>query len=664
MFYGADYYPEHWPEERWEIDARLMHEAHMSIVRMAEFAWSKIEPEEGEYDFKWLDKAIDILSKYDIKVVLGTPTAAPPKWLIDKYPDILPIDANGLVMGFGSRRHYCPNNTHYHEYTRKIVKTMAEHYKDNSNVLFWQIDNEFGCHESACYDDNCLSAFRNWLKEKYSTIENLNNSWGTVFWSQTYNDWNSVISPRRTVASHNPSLLLDYKRFISDSFVKYQTIQIDVIKEIIPTAQITHNFMGQFNQIDYYNLAKELDFVSWDNYPIINFGDITFKIKKLSANVALSHDITRGLKKKNFWIMEQQSGPTGWEEVGRQLKPGEMKLWVYQSIAHGADAIIYFRWRVSTFGTEEYWHGILDHDAVPRRRYDEVKLIGKELKSIEKFIEGSVNNAEVAIIRSFDNEWVFEIQPHKRGFRYMEQLKKYYNYFYERDIQVDIVKPDDNLGKYKLVIAPGLIMVNDKITKNISDYVKQGGVFLTTFRAGAKRWDNRMNDKSLLGPLKEILGIDIDEYGAIPDGEEIAIRVGVENGKASLWYDVVKPNKAKVLGEYSSEYIDGKAVFTVYDFGKGKTYYVGTVPDDKIIQVMMDTVVKDVELKRLPVKGKEGVEIVNRVKEGKNLYFVLNFNDEESIVTCDKPMNDILNDIQIEKSIHLNPLGIRLLTEK
>ncbi|MCW1309718.1 MAG: beta-galactosidase [Candidatus Nanoarchaeia archaeon] len=664
MFYGSDYYPEHWPEERWEIDARLMHEAHMNIVRMAEFAWSKIEPEEGKYDFKWLDKAIDILSKYGIKVVLGTPTAAPPKWLIDKYPDILPIDANGLVMGFGSRRHYCPNNPHYHEYTRKIVRAMAEHYKDNSNVLFWQIDNEFGCHESACYCDNCLSAFRNWLKEKYGTIENLNNSWGTVFWSQTYNDWNSVINPRRTVASHNPSLLLDYERFISDSFVKYQKIQIDVIKEIIPTAKITHNFMGQFNQIDYYNLAKELDFVSWDNYPIINFGDITFKIKKLSANVALSHDITRGLKKKNFWVMEQQSGPTGWEEVGRQLKPGEMRLWVYQSIAHGADAIVYFRWRASTFGTEEYWHGILDHDAVPRRRYDEVKLIGKELKHIEKFIEGSVNNAEVAIIRSFDNEWAFEIQPHKRGFRYMEQLKKYYNYFYERNIQVDIVKPDDDLGKYKLVIAPGLIMVNDRIAKNILDYVKQGGIFLTTFRAGAKRWDNRMNDESLLGPLKEILGIDIDEYGAIPDGEEMAIRVGAENGKASSWYDVVKPDKAKVLGEYSSGYIDGKAVFTVYDFGKGKTYYVGTVPDDKIIQVMMDEVVKDIELKGVPIKGKKGVEIVNRVKEGKNLYFVLNFNDKESIVTCDKPMNDILSDELIEHNVYLKPLEVRLLTER
>ncbi len=664
MFYGADYYPEHWPEERWEIDANLMHEAHMNIVRMAEFAWSKIEPKEGEYNFEWLDKAINILSKYGIKVVLGTPTAAPPKWLIDKYPDILPVDSNGFVMGFGSRRHYCPNNPHYHEYTTKIVETMAEHYKNNPNVIAWQIDNEFGCHESLCYCDNCLKAFRTWLKDKYGTIENLNNSWGTIFWSQTYNDWNSVISPRRAVTSHNPSLLLDYKRFMSDSFVKYQKLQVDLIKRIIPSATITHNFMGQFNQIDYYNLARDLDFVSWDNYPVMNFRDITFNIKKLSTDVALSHDITRGLKKRNFWVMEQQSGPTGWEEVGRQLRPNEMRLWVYQGIAHGADSIIYFRWRTSTMGTEEYWHGILDHDAIPRRRYEEVKLIGEELKRVEKLVEGSVVNSEVALVRSFDNEWVFEIQPHAHGFRYMEQLKKYYNYFYRRNIQVDIVNPYDDLSKYKLVVAPGLIMLNDRITKSILDYVKNGGVFLTTFRAGAKLWDNRMNSSSLLGPLKDILGIDIEEYGAIPIGEEISIKVGSEIGKASFWYDVVKPITAKALGEYASEYLDGMKFFTVNNYGKGRTYYVGTIPDDKSLQIIMDTVLKDVNLKEVPIEGKEGVEITKRIKDNNAIYFVLNFNNEESLVTLNKPMIDILNGQKIEKNLHIKPFEVKVLIEK
>lgn len=669
MFYGVDYYPEQWPMERWEVDVKLMHEAHINIVRLAEFAWAKIEPEEELYDFSWLDSVIDILSKYNIKVILGTPTAAPPKWLIDKYPDILPVDRNGIILGFGSRRHYCPNNPNYHEYTKKIVKAMAEHYKNNLNVLGWQIDNEFGGHNSVCYCDNCLKEFRKWLKEKYKTIENLNDSWGTIFWSQTYNDFNNIIIPRRAVTSHNPSLLLDYKRFMSDSFVKYQKIQIDLIRRIIPAAVVTHNFMGLFNQIDYYDLAHDLDFVSWDNYPVHHFnnpGDasnLTFSINRLSPQIALSHDIIRGLKRKNFWVMEQQSGPTGWEEVGRQLKPGEMRLWVYHSIAHGADAIVYFRWRTATFGTEEYWHGVLDHNGVPRRRYLEVKNIGEEIKKIWPIIKNSEIKSEVAIIRSFDNEWVFEIQPHKRGFKYIEQLKKYYGYFYKENIQVDVINPYDNMSEYKLVIAPGLIMINDKIMKNISDYVKNGGTFLTTFRAGAKSWDNRMNSSSLLGPLKDILGIDIDEYSSIPGGEEISLKIGSKSGKASSWYDVVNANKARVLGEYRSEYIAGKAAFTVNNYGKGKAYYVGTVPDDKIFQVMMSIVVKNVKLKSYPVKGKDGVEIIRRVKKNDNLYFILNFNDEESVVFVDKTMIDILSGREIKGNLYIKPLEVRILTE-
>ncbi|WP_026486278.1 beta-galactosidase [Caldanaerobius polysaccharolyticus] len=662
MFYGADYYPEHWPEERWETDAHLMKEAGINVVRLAEFAWAKLEPDEGLYDFSWLDKAISILARHGIKVILGTPTAAPPKWLIDKHPEILPVDNDGYVKGFGSRRHYCYNNPVYRQYTKKIVTAMAEHYKSNSNVICWHIDNEFGCHDTTvCYCDNCLEEFRKWLKERYGNINKLNQSWGTVFWSQIYKDWDSVIVPRKAVTSHNPSLLLDYKRFSSDSVVKYQKLQIDILREVTPDKKITHNFMGLFNQIDYYQLAKDLDFISWDNYPINHFSD---KSDQIAANIALSHDVMRGVKKKNFWVMEQQSGPTGWEEMGRQLKPGEMRLWVYQSIAHGADAIVYFRWRACTFGTEEYWHGILDHDGVPRRRYHEVKQIGQELQKIGPLIEGSEIKAEVAIIRSFDNEWAFEIQPHKRGFKYMEQIKKYYKYFYSRNIPVDIISPEDDLSGYKLVLAPGLIMVNEKITDNIKNYVRGGGTFLTTWRAGAKRWDNRMNDQSLLGPLKDLLGIDIEEYSIIPDDENINIIFGDNEGTANVWFDVISPVTAEVLGEYKSDYLAGKAVITVNKYGMGNAYYVGTIPSDGIIKELLDKVTEKCNVSVTEIKGDEGIEIFRRIKGADEFYFVLNFNRKPSTIIIDKPMMDILTGKYINGEITLEPFGIKVLSNK
>lgn len=660
MFYGADYYPEHWSEDRWELDASLMEDAGINIVRLAEFAWAKIEPRENEYDFSWLDKIIEILSNHKIKIILGTPTATPPKWLIDMYPDILQRDEYGHIRGFGSRRHYCYNSLTYVKYVEKIVTVLAEHYKNNNNIIGWQIDNELGCHDTTvCYCDNCKIEFLKWLKEKYGNIDNLNKSWGTIFWSQIYNNWDSVIIPKLSVTSHNPSLLLDYKRFSSDSVIKYLNFQIDILKKITPNKKITTNFMGLFNQIDYYKLAQKLDFVSWDNYPINNF--YNFKEYNSPIITSLSHDVMRGIKNMNFWVMEQQSGATGWEEMSRQLRPNEIKLWVYQSLAHGADAIIYFRWRTCTFGTEEYWHGILDHDGVPRRRYDEVKLIGKELHIIDDIIKDTKVNAKVAIMRSFDNEWAFEIQPHKKGFNYIDQLIKYYRYFYKNNIPVDIINPEDDLTQYKLVLAPGLIMVNEMIFNNIKNYVKNGGDFLTTWRAGAKKWDNRMNDESLLGPFKEILGIDIEEYSVIDDSENVNMSYNGIIGYANTWYDVILPKSARVIGNYDWDYIKSKGAITVNQYGKGTSYYVGTIPSDNIIDALLDDIMLKNNISRMEITADEGVEIYTRENDVDKIYFILNFNSSNSKAVIKNKMYDVIERKECSNEISLNPFGIKIL---
>ena len=467
MYYGADYYPEHWPKERWAEDARLMKEANINVVRLAEFAWAKLEPAEGHYDFSWLDEAIDILGKEGIKAVIGTPTATPPKWLVDKYPDIYMKDRYGHVRGFGSRRHYCYNSPVYHEYTKRIVSKIAKRYGVNENVIAWQIDNEFGCQDTGqCYCENCQLAFREWLKERYGSLENLNRAWGTVFWSQTYNDWDEIILPYYTVCEdsdhrfhgHNPGLLLDFYRFSSDSVVSYQKLQVDLIREFA-SQPITHNLMGHFPEIDYFKLGKDLDFVSWDNYPRnqwrIDGSDF--------REVAMAHDLKRGVKDKGYWVMEQQSGPCGWSVMGRTPKPGQLRLWTYQAVAHGAEAIVYFRWRTCAFGAEEYWYGILGHDGIPRRRYGEVQKTGKELQAISDIIVGSRVVSETAIIKSYDNLWSHRIQPHSTGFDYNTLLMSYYKGLINNNINTDVISIDHDLDRYKVVFMPAFNLVKEDI---------------------------------------------------------------------------------------------------------------------------------------------------------------------------------------------------------
>jgi len=640
MYYGADYYPEHWPEERWEIDANLMESAGINVVRLAEFAWVKLEPKEGYYDFSWLDKAIEILSKHGIKVVLGTPTASPPMWLVKKYPQVLPKDKDGHIMGPGGRRHYCYNSSEYRELTRKIVTAMAEHYKDNPNVIGWQIDNELGCHESnRCYCDNCLTKFREWVKKKYGTLENLNRSWGTIFWSQTYSDWDEIIIPRRTVGSHNPSLLLDFLRFVSDSTIEYQNLQVEILKKICPDKFVTHNFMGLFGGLDYYKLAESLDFISWDNYP-------RFRGSPDPARIALSHDVMRGVNRgKPFWVMEEQSGAAGWEIFGSHPLPGEIRLWSYQGIAHGADAIVYFRWRTCRFGTEEYWHGILDHDGVPRRRYEEVKRMGEELKNLTE-LAGSIYKAETAIIYSYDIRWALEIQPNNPDFNYMEQIQKYYTGLFNQHVPVDIVHPLEDLSRYKLVIAPSLYLMTPEIKENLERYVRNGGTLVVTLRSGVKDWNNVVTDKTLPGELSDLLGIEIEEYCSMSPGEKYHIKgIGPERFTCKAICEFVNPKNAEVIALYEDGPFAGKPVVTINRFGSGESIYVGADVDIEYIESLLFWLITRSKIDVIAM-GSKDVEVT--IREGKNGTFIFLLNHSDKLETIKLSFPGYIEEITLE----------------
>ena len=473
MFYfGVDYYPEHWPESRWETDAHMMQEAGINVARLAEFAWANLEPRDNTFDFAWLDRAIDVLTQRNIKIVLGTPTAAPPPWLWYKIPDIALVDENGIAREYGSRRDYSPTNITYREYAVRFARAVGEHYRDNPHVIGWQIDNEFG---DRCYAQGTRLEFQQWLQRRYQSLEALNECWGTRFWSHVYTDWSQIPVPiRRVHGQHNPSLHLDYLRFMSDVYVQFQQLQVDALREVCPPGQfITHNFMGfNYPKLNYFDLARSLDLVTWDNYPRgfwIKTPDIA------PAPLALGHATMRGLKKQNFWVMEQQSGQGAWDILPPTPRPGEIALWAYQAIAHGADGVVFFRWRTCRFGTEQYWHGVLDHDGRGRRRYAEVKAMGHQIARIGSLIAGSAVRARVAIVLSYDSRFGFQIQQNNPDFSYERHLADYFTALHEANIAVDIVSPDDDLGSYDLVVAPALYITEIETVKRFEAFVQQGG---------------------------------------------------------------------------------------------------------------------------------------------------------------------------------------------
>jgi len=652
---GVDYYPEHWPKERWKTDAEMMKELGIEFVRLAEFSWSKLEPEKGVYDFKWLDDAIDTLSEYGLKIVLGTPTAAPPIWLVREYPEILPVDSEGHVMGPGGRRYYCYNSPIYRELTKVIVTKMAEHYKSNPHIIGWQIDNEFGCHESNfCYCDNCLKAFQKWLRRKYKTIENLNKAWGTVFWSGEYHSWDEVIIPRKTVALHNPSLLLNYRRFVSDSIVEYQRIQVEILKNVTPDKFVTHNFMGLFGGVDYYKLSKDLDFVSWDNYPKTIWGYD-------SKDTALAHDVMRGVKEANFWIMEEQSGSVGWPEMAPAPLPGEIRLWTYQAIAHGADAIFFFRWRTSNIGAEQFWHGILDYDGIPRRRYKEIKKLSEELGRIKDRLKNTIIKNDVALVYSYDIRWAWETHPSIPKLDYMDIIKRYYKALFEIHVPVDVINPEKPIPThYKLVLAPMLYIVNEDILKNLERYVKNGGKLILTFRSGVKNWDNVAYTEALPGPLRKLVGGYIYEYSALDGKHKTQVRLS-QSAEFSVekFCESLIPEGSDVIAYYSSGIYESKPAILKNKFSSGEVVYVGANIDcEGIKEIILSLLPEDKKIfNHLP----SNVEIYFRQNDRKKFIFIMNHSAEGKTLETGLKGRDILQNESVSNILSIDPFGVKII---
>jgi len=657
FIYGVDYYPEAWDEAQWDKDAAMMQAAGINFVRLAEFAWAKMEPREGKFNFDWLDRALKVLNAHGIKAVLGTPTASPPAWLYAQYPDIAAMDENGVRYRYGSRRNYCLHNPHFIAATQRIVTAMAEHFKNHPGVLGWQIDNELGDPE--CFDAVSRAAFQTWCEKKYKTLEALNKAWGAVFWGHTYQAWSEIPIPWNTLGkAYNPSLALDFHRFHSDSTRDYLKLQTTILRRIAPTKAITHNEMGLFDNIDYSDLNRSLDFVAWDNYPMFGKDYADY------FGAGLSHDLMRGSKNnQNFMVMEQEGGLPGWSVFwGRQAAPGLYRVWAYQSVAHGADGVCYFRWRTSRYGTEQYWQGVLDQDSYPNQRYQTVAQAGKELGQLTDLLHGSRVVSPVALLVSPDSRWAFHLQPLVEGFNYNQQLRLYYDAFRRAGINVDVVFPQSDFTPYKIIVAPSLFVVDKALSDRLASFAKSGGTLILSYRSGVKDEHNVVTNSTLPGPFAELAGVAIHDFDPQTNQEQAVQGADGSHYPARVWFDILDPDTAQTLATYEKGYYAGKAAVTENKFGNGSVIYVGTEsPARELYSRLIDYVGQEAGVSSGP-SAPDGVEVALREKEGKRILFLMNYTDQPQKVSLGQSYRNALSGSAEPAEVQLAPFDVKVLT--
>ncbi|WP_071673345.1 beta-galactosidase [Nioella nitratireducens] len=466
---GTCYYPEHWPEAQWAEDATRMAEVGLTWVRIGEFAWSRLEPTPGDLRFDWLDRATETLGAAGLKVVLGTPTATPPRWMLDKHPDMLAVDAEGRPRGFGSRRHYCFSHEGYLRESARITRLLAERYGANPHVAAWQTDNEYGCHDTVVsYSDAARVAFRAWCTARYGTIKALNDAWGNVFWSMDYNEFNQIDLPTLTVTEPNPAHALAFRRFSSDQVARFNAVQVEIIREL-SDAPISHNYMGREVAFDHYDTGRQMEIATWDSYPM---GFLEDRIEADAAHKrryarqgdpdfqAFHHDLYRAVGQGRWWVMEQQPGPVNWAPYNPTPLPGMPRLWAWEAFAHGAEAVCYFRWRQAPFAQEQMHAGMLRPDSAPAQAFHEAAQVARELADLPEVEAGQ---APVGLVFDYAAAWAWAVQPQGRGQDYFRLVFETYRALRKLGQSVDILPPDtDDLTGYRLVLAPGAVTLSDR----------------------------------------------------------------------------------------------------------------------------------------------------------------------------------------------------------
>lgn len=671
VMYGGDYNPDQWPEEIWEEDMRLFKKAGINIVTLPVFSWAKLQPSEDTYNFVWLDKIMNLIAQNGMHVCLATSTAAQPAWMSKKYPEILPVDIAGHKRTHGARVNFCPNSKVYRKYSIALAKNLAERYKNHPALMIWHIGNEYGNY---CYCEHCAEEFREWVKARYGTIDEVNKKWNMSFWGHTIYDWNEIDPPSYLNEMFKDTwegyprdytcfqgISLDYNRFMSDSSLACYNGELEAIREITPEIPITTNLMGTFKPLDYFKWAEKLDIVSWDNYP---------SATDAMSNIALRHDLMRGLKNgQPFMLMEQTPSQQNWQAFNSLKRPGVMRLWSFQAMAHGADTIMFFQLRRS-FGACEKYHGaVIEHVGHENTRvFKECAQLGAELKLLGNKLIGARLKSEVAIVFDWENWWAIEFSSGPSiALKYVNQIEKYYKAFYDLNISVDFVKSTADLSQYKVVVAPVLYMVKPNVAENINSFVNSGGTFVSTFFSGIVNENDLVTLGGYPGELRSVLGIWSEEIDALIPSAKNSIVMKTPYGDISGTYecgilcDLIHLETASELASYGQDFYAGMPAVTENLFGEGKAYYIATDPQQSFINGFFKQMCIDNGI-AASLDAPEGVEITERFKGDTKYTFVLNHNAHAvSIDLWDNKYHNLITNSDVNGSIVLNAKDVAIL---
>ena len=617
---GVCYYPEHWPETRWSKDVAMMADLGIRFVRIGEFAWSRLEPARDRFDWGWLDRALETLSLAGLQAVLGTPTATPPKWLVDQRPDILAWGPDGQARRFGSRRHYCFSSPSWRQETARICLQLAKRYGDHPAVVGWQLDNEYGCHDTVLsYAPHCRAAFQHWLMRRYGSIERLNQAWGTAFWSQDYADFNQIGLPHQTVTEANPSHLLDYRRFSSDQVIEYNRMQAEIVRQHSPERFISHNAMGLFHDFDHAALAHDLDVITWDSYPL-GFTNQRMGLDQATKArlartghpdiAAFHHDLYRGTKENGrFWVMEQQPGPVNWADHNPIPAPNMVRLWTLEALAHGAEVVSYFRWRQAPFAQEQMHAGLLRPDGEPAPVFAEVRQVREELSKLA--LDGeTTGTARIALITDDQSHWFYDIQPQGAGYDLNKLNLEFYTACRRLGLDVDIVRPGADLSAYDLVLIPSLPIISGAAENALSAF---DGVTIVGPRTGSKTRAMQIPEALPPGPLQKWLPLKVAQVASLPPGFDASLTWKNKVYPVEVWQEDIV-SELEATGQFTS---GGGAIYQ-----SGRWHYLAFWPDLALLMDYVEAVLVELDIKvqRLPERV--------RVRRRGNLMFAFNTGPE------------------------------------
>src|SRR6266540_5368482 len=650
VLYGGDYNPEQWSEEVWLEDVRLMREAGVNLVSVGIFAWALLEPEPGGYEFRWLDRVLDLLAEHGISAGLATATASPPAWLARRHPESLPVTREGVTLWPGARQHYCPSSHDYRRAAAALVERLAERYAAHPGLALWHVNNEYGCHVAACYCDRSAEHFREWLRRRYGSLSALNDAWGTAFWSQHYGDWDELLPPRPAPTWRNPSQELDWQRFCSDALLELFVMERAILERLSPGVPITTNFMRFFKPCDYWKWADQVDFTADDLYP--DPSDAGGARERAAAA-----DLMRSLRGGATWlVMEQAPNAVNWRRRNVPKHPGQMRLGSYQSLARGADGIMFFQWRASKAGAEKFHSGMVPHAGTATRTWREVVELGAELARLDAVL-GTRVPAEVAFVLDWESWWALEL-PSKpsHDLTLVDQVALWYRPLWERNLAVDFVHPEADATRYRLVVVPNLYLVSDSAAENLERIIATGGTLVVSFFSGIADERDHVRLGGYPAPFRRLLGLVVPELWPHAEGETRRVSLDGERYSCELWSDRIELEGAEAVAVFEDGWLSGRAAVT----RNGSAWYVGTRLDAAGMDALVGKIADEIGLAP-PLEAPRGVEVVRREGEGRSFLFLLNHGAQEAKVELDRRYSDLLTDDECAGALTLEPFGVAVL---